>query len=81
MSSELNTVDLKNQLMDNLERLSEGDIQEILDFVEFLLIKRKKEKIISQRIGLDPEKDPILKLMGLADVEPFAHRIDQELYG
>lgn len=80
MSSKLDT-HLRNQLLDNLERLSEDDIQEILDFVEFLLTKRNKEKITFQKTGIEPEKDPILKLMGLADVEPFAHRIDQELYG
>ncbi len=81
MSARLNTTDLKNQLLDNLERLSGDDIQEILDFVEFLLIKRNKEKKVSQSIGLDPDKDPILKLMGIADVDPFANNIDQELYG
>jgi len=30
---------------------------------------------------LDPAKDPILKLIGLVDVEPFADKIDDELYG
>lgn len=81
MSSKPNTIDLKNQLLDNLKRLSEDDIQEILDFVEFLLTKRNKEKLISQKSELDPTKDPILKLMGIADVDPFADNIDQQLYG
>ena len=81
MRSKPNRVGLRERLMENLERLSEDDIQEILDFVEFLLTKRNKEKITFQKTVIEPEKDPILKLMGLADVEPFAHRIDQELYG
>lgn len=25
--------------------------------------------------------DPILKMIGLADVEPFGHKIDEKLYG
>ena len=36
---------------------------------------------ISGNAGLDPGKDPILKLMEIADVEPFTAKIDQELYG
>ena len=30
---------------------------------------------------LDPIKDPILKYTGGVSVEPFAHRIDEILYG
>jgi len=30
---------------------------------------------------LDPAKDPVLKLIGIADVEPFSKEIDRELYG
>ena len=81
MGSKLSTGALKKQLLDNLERLPEDDIQEISDFVEFLLTKRDKEKLISQQIELDPARDPILKLMGIGDVDPFANNIDTELYG
>ena len=28
-----------------------------------------------------PAKDPILKLIGMADVEPFADTVEHELYG
>jgi hypothetical protein len=71
----------KKRLMENLERLPESDIQEVLDFVEFILIKRYKKKKILPQKRLDLKKDPILKLMGIADVEPFSNKIDQELYG
>lgn len=30
---------------------------------------------------LDPSKDPLLKIIGMFDVEPFADKIDEELYG
>ena len=31
--------------------------------------------------GLNPEEDPLLKLIGTVNAEPFADKIDQELYG
>ena len=71
----------KKRLMENLERLPASDIQEVLDFVEFILIKRYQKKKNLPQKRLDLKKDPILKLMGIADVEPFANKIDQELYG
>lgn len=69
----------KEQLLENLERLTESDIQEVLDFAKFLQVKRKRKKVLKKDM-LDPEKDPILKLIGIADVKPFANTIDQELY-
>ncbi len=75
-----NKIVLKGQLLDHMENLSESDIQEVLDFVEFLQTKRYKRKAISGKAKLVPEKDPILRFMGIADVEPFANKIDQELY-
>lgn len=71
----------KKRLMENLQRLPASDIQEVLDFVEFILIKRYQKKKILPQKRLDLKNDPILKLMGIADVEPFANKIDQELYG
>ncbi len=61
-----------------LEQLPDENVKELLDFTEFLLLRKqiKKSKLI-----IDPEKDPILDLIGLADEEPFASEIDEELYG
>ncbi len=81
MSSSTDAVVLKKRLLNRLKSLSEIDIREVLDFVEFLQIKRHKTAPLSENAQLDPEKDPILKLMGIADVESFADMIDQELYG
>jgi hypothetical protein len=81
MSSIANTVALKERLLKWIEKLPEADIQEVLDFVEFLQTKRHKIKSIPEKAQLNPEKDPILKIIGIADVEPFADKIDQELYG
>ena len=74
-----NTIRLKKRVIENLERISESDIQEISDFVEFITIRRYKET--APKIKLLLRRDPILKLMGIASVEPFSERIDQELYG
>lgn len=41
---------------------------------------KKRLKRISIKAELDPKKDPIFKLMGIADAEPFSKEIDQELY-
>lgn len=71
----------KELLLENLERLPESDVKKILEFAEFLQIKRYKRKIILKKEILDPEKDPVAKLIGIADVKPFANTIDQELYG
>ena len=74
------TTALKKRLLESLERVSETDMQEILDFVEFILTRRYKKKRISMKAELDPTKDPVLKLMGIADAEPFSKEIDRELY-
>ena len=42
----------KKRLMENLERLPASDIQEVLDFVEFILIKRYRKKKIYPKRGL-----------------------------
>ena len=72
---------LKERLIDKMEKLPEPDIQEVLDFVEFLEMKRSKGRVVPQKPEVDPTKDPILELLGIADIDPFANKIDQELYG
>jgi hypothetical protein len=79
MNTVENTVRLKKRVMENLEKVSENDIQEISDFVEF--ITRRRYKGLSKKTRTFPKRDPILKLMGMASVVPFAEQIDQELYG
>jgi len=74
-----NTLRLKKRVIEKLEKVSENDIQEISDFVEF--ITRRRYKGLPKKTRTLPKRDPILKLMGIASVEPFAEEIDQELYG
>jgi hypothetical protein len=61
-----------------LEELPEERVKELLDFTEFLLLREQTKK---SKLIIDPERDPILELIGLADEEPFADKIDEELYG
>jgi len=61
-----------------IEQLSEDEAREVLDFTEFLLSKRQVKKLEPKS---NPENDPILDLIGLADSEPFAEKIDEQLYG
>ena len=69
----------RERLLKNLNRVSEVEIQEISDFVEFVLKKRLKNR--TKKITLNPREDPIFKLIGIVDVESFSGTIDQELYG
>jgi hypothetical protein len=42
----------------------------------------KKERLPAKPTEPPPsERDPILDLIGTVGVEPFAHHIDEELYG
>jgi len=61
-----------------LNELSKEKVEELLDFTEFLLVKERTKKL---KLKLDPNKDPIIEFIGLVDEEPFANKIDQELYG
>lgn len=61
-----------------LEELPKEKVEELLDFTFFLL---KRERAKKSKLTLNPEKDPILRLIGLANEEPFADKIDEELYG
>jgi len=65
-------------LFSTLKNLPEEKVKDVFSFALSLLSteKTKKTKPI-----LDPSKDPILELMGIADVEPCADKIDEELYG
>jgi len=72
---------LKERLIEELERLPEDRLREALDFVVYLRTREKNGAATRSPEDLDPQKDPILKLVGIADVEPFSQNIDQDLYG
>lgn len=71
---------LKERLMEELEKLSEERLKEVLDFVGFL---RAKEQSQSSQLSndLDPQKDPLLQFIGGVSHGSLAQGIDEELYG
>ena len=72
---------IRQKVLQDLERLPEDRVREVLDFVAFLL-QRTEHSETSTPFGLrDPEHDPLLALIGSIDVAPFVQRIDDELYG
>ena len=80
MDQSTETAILKNRVVETLGKLSKVEIQNVLKFSEFLLREVDKKRNVPSR-SLDPKKDPILRVIGIAEVEPFADEIDQELYG
>lgn len=45
-------------------------------------VKKRVQKLLSKpKKRLDPAKNPLRGFIGIADVEPFAPKIDEELYG
>jgi len=77
----MTTKALKERLIKEIEKLPGDRLQEVLDFVGHILTKEGRRPAPKSPEELDPQKDPILKLMGIADVEPFSQNIDEQLYG
>lgn len=68
----------KKVVLEALDKLPEERLEELIDFTEFILSKTQSPRLETL---LDPDKDPILELIGSVDVEPFADKIDDDLYG
>lgn len=71
---------LKKELIRRVEHLPDDRLQEVLEYVEYLLYKDEQQAATSARIQ-EPSQDPLLKLIGTVDVAPFAHTVDDEIYG
>jgi glutamine synthetase len=71
---------LKHRVVETLGKLNSAEIQNVLKFSEFLLFEGRK-KVSTPLKHPDPKNDPIFDVIGIAEVEPFAHEIDRELYG
>lgn len=52
----------KQKIAENLERLPEGELQEVLDFVDFLVWRNSKEKE-----SISPEKNSNSELVAIDD--------------
>jgi hypothetical protein len=73
---------LKAQLDQELAKLSEERLREVLDFVGYLLSKEQNGHTAAKREQeLDPAQDPILTFVGGVSHGMLAKDIDRELYG
>jgi len=71
----------KSELFREIEQLPNPSLVELQNFIQYLKFKQSSVKVKSERRALSPENDPILRLIGLADVTPFSENIDDTLYG
>lgn len=69
--------DLKEDLLNKIEKLPEDRLAEALDFIQSLLKKRTKPPVLN---SLDPQHDPLLRFIGGVTDGSLAASIDDELY-
>jgi hypothetical protein len=72
---------VKERLIEEIARLPEDRLQEVLDFVGYLLSQEQKARATEPERGLDPTKDPLLRFIGGVSHGSLAKDIDKELYG
>lgn len=72
---------MKTQLLEELERLPDEQLKEVLDFVNSLLRKDQQASKGESGEDLDPEQDPLLQFIGGVSHGALAKDIDDELYG
>lgn len=71
---------LKDTLIEQIEKLSEGHIRELLHFVEYLRAKRKQLSDEQQVQESAHQPDPLEEYIGGVSSGSLAHDIDEELY-
>ncbi len=71
--------EIKERIITAIEEIPEGKLVELLDFMEFLLEKERRNS--KKRFDLDPGRDPILEFIGGVSHGFLAKDIDNELYG
>ena len=71
--------EIKERLLTTIEKIPESKLGELLDFMEFLLEKERRN--LKKRSDLDPGRDPILEFIGGVSHGSLAKDIDRELYG
>lgn len=68
---------LKEKVLKEIEKLPEEHLIEVRNLADSLLKRKRKAK----EAHSDLNKDPIMELFGIADVKPFSHKIDSDVYG
>jgi hypothetical protein len=75
------TKKIRERLLSTLEALPESRLEELLDFVEFLLTREHRKNKPTREVDFDPAQDPILEYIGGVAHGSLAQDIDRELYG
>jgi len=79
--------EIKERIIKDINKLSKDSLDEVMDFISFKLSKASNEPnnslkdTMDEPMQLDPSRDPLLNTIGVFDVDPFANKIDDELYG
>ena len=71
---------VREDLLKKLDQLSDEGVREVFDFTGYLL-SIGRGGATSKEQDYQAGDDPILSVVGIADVEPFSSNIDEELYG
>ena len=72
----------QKKLLFEIEQLSNPYLIELQNFIQYLKFKQSSKSLLSNDSGmLPPEKDPILRAIGMVEVTPFSDAIDDMLYG
>ena len=72
---------LKEKLVQEIGKLPEDRLREVLDFVGYLLSQDQKIRAAEPERELDPAQDSLLKFIGGVSYGSLAKDIDKELYG
>ena len=72
---------VKERLIEEIARLPEDKLSEVLDFVGYLLSKAQQAAVKEADGQLSPAQDPILTFIGGVSHGSLAKGIDNELYG
>lgn len=75
------TVSIRPESQQILEQLPPEGLAELTNFIEFLGFKYHLPGSVESEPPLNPEADPLLQVIGVAEVEPLAQDIDDLLYG
>lgn len=73
------TKEIRERVRTTIDEIPEARLSEVLDFMEFLLQKERRDPI--RKSYLEPLKDPILEFAGSVSHGSLAKDIDSDLYG
>lgn len=74
-------MDLKELLQLASQLPEEQQLELIAKLASRLRARNVKNVKKKEESPLDPSNDPIMRIIGISEVEPFSHNLDEQLYG